>query len=373
MLSRRHFLQFSAGFIASYTLLVHAAVKPSGLFLSAYDDSAGQHCVAGFNTAGEKTFSLVVNQRGHGLAVHPTRADIAVLLARRPGTEATIFNYRTGEKIQILQSTARRHFFGHGCFSNDGQTFFTTENDFEKGVGIIGVYDALTFNRLSEMQTYGIDSHELCLMSDGKTLVIANGGIETRPESGRQKLNLPTMSPSLTYINSQTGELLEKQILAHSTLSIRHLAINGHQVAIALQEEGEDGLPLVALHQSRVTATGFNQQMQASPLDLLPIPDEVLLQMKAYTASAAIATPSQILGITCPRGNFVAFWSLVDKTFLKTIPLIDTAGITFDANTQQFVITAGTGEIIWINAVDLTTQQQVKLEGIHWDNHLLVV
>ncbi|EIJ43604.1 hypothetical protein BegalDRAFT_2769 [Beggiatoa alba B18LD] len=374
---RRHFLQLSAGLLASPVLSAHAKTPANtttnALYLSAHDDKAGQHYIAGFNQNGEKRFSLPVNQRGHGLAIHPTRPDLAVLIARRSGTEATIFNPQTGDKYQVLQCPEKRHFFGHGCFSHDGKTFFTTEHHFDLGTGVIGIYDANTFQRLSEMPTYGIDSHELCLMDDGKTLVIANGGIETHPESGREKLNLDHMSPSLTYIDSQTGELLEKQTLPHPSLSIRHLAINAQQVAIALQEEGEDSLPLVALHQSRVTANGFAKQTDAHPMTFLPIPDEVLLQMKAYTASAVIAPNSQILGITCPRGNFVAFWSLAEKQFLKTLPLTDTAGITLSHDQQQFVVTTGIGEMVWIDALNLVEQQRTQWENIRWDNHLSVV
>ena len=42
--------------------------------------------------------------------------------------------------------------------------------------------------------------HEIRLLPQGDTLVVANGGIETHPDSGRSKLNLPTMRPNLAYI-----------------------------------------------------------------------------------------------------------------------------------------------------------------------------
>ncbi|HBM41824.1 MAG TPA: DUF1513 domain-containing protein, partial [Sulfitobacter sp.] len=59
----------------------------------------------------------------------------------------------------------------------------------------------------------------------GDTLVVANGGIDTHPDSGRAKLNIPTMRPNLTYINDR--RILEQIELPHDMHrnSIRHLAV----------------------------------------------------------------------------------------------------------------------------------------------------
>ena len=44
------------------------------------------------------------------------------------------------------------------------------------------------------------DPHEAILLADGKTLAVANGGIETHIETGREKLNLDFMQPSLALV-----------------------------------------------------------------------------------------------------------------------------------------------------------------------------
>ena len=96
-----------------------------------------------------------------------------------------------------IASVAGRHFFGHGVFSPDGALLYATENDFENAAGMIGIYDArANFERIGEFPTHGVGPHELLLLDDGRTIAIANGGIETHPDFGRAKLNIPTMKPS---------------------------------------------------------------------------------------------------------------------------------------------------------------------------------
>ena len=48
---------------------------------------------------------------------------------------------------------------------------------------------------------------------DGKTLAVANGGLDTVPDAGRANLNADTMEPSLTFVDRGSGELLAKHAL----------------------------------------------------------------------------------------------------------------------------------------------------------------
>ena len=73
--------------------------------------------------------------------------------------------------------------------------------------------------------------------------MVANGGIDTHPESGRTKLNIATMAPNLAYLNA--GEVIEAVTLPQEMHknSIRHLAVdNQGQVAFGMQWQG-DGFP----------------------------------------------------------------------------------------------------------------------------------
>ena len=83
---------------------------------------------------------------------------------------------------------------------------FTTENDYNGKRGVLGIRDSQSLQPVGEYATDGLDPHDVQLLPDGKTLVVANGGIETHPDFGRRKLNLDTMQPSLVYLDSETGK-----------------------------------------------------------------------------------------------------------------------------------------------------------------------
>ena len=124
-----------------------------------------------------------------------------------------------------ISSAEGRHFFGHGVFSPDGALLYATENDFDNAAGMVGVYDATDgFRRIGEFPTHGVGPHELLLMADGRTLAIANGGIETHPDYGRAKLNISTMKPSFVLIDRCDGDLTGSMNwrAGQHQLSIRH-------------------------------------------------------------------------------------------------------------------------------------------------------
>ncbi len=96
---------------------------------------------------------------------------------------------------------------------------------------MIGVRDATGgYKQIGEFPAHGMEPHDIALLSDGRTMVIANGGIRTHPDRGADELNLADMQPSLVYVDVATGDLLEEHRLAPALhqLSIRHLA-DGHR------------------------------------------------------------------------------------------------------------------------------------------------
>ena len=174
--------------------------------------------------------------RGHAAAAHPTKPQ-AVAFVRRPGTFASVINCVTSKIETTLYAPKGRHFYGHGTFSANGDWLFTTENNFEVGRGRSGVWDvSARYTRYGEFDSGGIGPHNIKRLPKTDILVIANGGINTHPETGRTKLNIPTMRPNLSYIHD--GTLIEMAQLPanmHKN-SIRHLAVNAKgDVAIGMQ------------------------------------------------------------------------------------------------------------------------------------------
>lgn len=176
--------------------------------------------------------SLEVPTRAHGLTAE---ADGSILaLARRPG-DWMVRWHPERRKPQWVWAEAGRAFNGHAARSADGRRIFTTETDLDSGNGLIGVWDARGLEKQDEWPTGGIDAHEILV--DGASLLVANGGVPTRPETGRAKRDLHKMDSSLVRLGARDGSMLGQWRLADSRLSLRHLARNGNLIGIAMQAE----------------------------------------------------------------------------------------------------------------------------------------
>lgn len=378
MINRRQFSALlSASLISWPVLAVDSSLNDSSLYISAASDRNDQHYVAGFsyeNGIASIQFKHALPGRAHHVAVNAAM-ELFVVVARRPGRFLLVGDLRTGEIIQRLNVPEDRHLFGHGIFSKDGDYFYTLESDYKNSVGDNGRLVSwkvkrqnklVEFERLQEFSSHGVGPHELLLMPDEKTLVIANGGIRTHPDSGREKLNLESMKPSLVYINRETGELLEQHWLEDEfhQASIRHLDVNAKgKVVLAMQYEGEpfDEVPLLATHQ------------RGEKLQMLAVPLSVQQQMKQYVGSVRFDKGGRYVAASCPRGNMITFWDTDTGEYKDSVRSRDGCGIC--ATENGFVLTAGTGRI---NHYDLKQNELLTLnnadknaEGkVFWDNHL---
>ena len=184
--------------------------------------------------------SVELPERGHDIALRPGTGEW-VAFARRPGRFGVAVPTDRRPPVWFA-AKPDRHFFGHGVFSADGKLLYTTENDYANAQGIIGVRDATDgYRQIGEFPAHGMEPHDVALLSDGRVMVIANGGIQTHPDRGNDELNLPDMKPSLVYVDVTTGDLLEEHVLAPGLhqLSIRHLGLAaGDHVVFGCQYRG---------------------------------------------------------------------------------------------------------------------------------------
>jgi len=356
MTSRRGFL---AGLLAS-SLAPQATWASAGspAFLSAGKDSRGSFLLAGLARNGEILFRHPLPARGHAAAAHPIRPE-AVAFARRPGRFADVIDCRTGAAIVRLKPPAGHHFYGHGTFSSDGSRLFTTENDFENARGVIGVWDTTaSYRRIKSFPSGGIGPHDMLLRRDKPGLVVANGGIETHPDTGRAKLNLPDMRPNLSYL-SFDGALQEQLELPQELHlnSIRHLAICGDgTVGFAMQWQGDLGeqVPTAGLH------------LPGSPARLLAEDDPRVLNMNGYGGSIAFSGDGTQIGVTSPRGGVLQVMDTVGGALLNEHRMSDVCGLA--ASPGGFTASTGTGRLF---AISDTGRHPLHRSELAWDNHLI--
>lgn len=360
-LSRRAAL--AAGLAAFAVRAAHAAGGPGPLWIACRRDPNAGDGVAVLDAHGEVVMEEKLPARGHSFAIHPSR-DEAVVFARRPGRFAVVLAPHAGLAVARFDAPADRHFHGHGFFTADGRLLIATENDWESARGILGIYDAADgYRRVGEIESHGIEPHEALLHPDARTLVVANGGIHTRPDRGRAKLNLPTMRSTLAYLELDGGRLLAERALAPALqrLSLRHLAVGaGGGIAVAMQWEGD--------RDAAVPLLGIDD---GSGLRLLTPPPDVRAAMRQYVGSLAFDPAGEIVAASCPKGNIVTFWRAADGAFLGRTTLADGCGVAPGPATGLIRASSGTGRLLDLdplhaNGSDLPAEAAL----VAWDNHL---
>lgn len=304
MPTRRQWLQ---SMVLLGTAPLHAWARPASAPLLAAAWAVGAEAFVGVlqlpdraDQALEILQSHAVPTRAHGMT---PMADGSVLFAsRRPGD--WLLRLRPDQSAQWHWIEDDRAFNGHVIASHDQRHIYTTETDLADSQGLIGVRDAHTLEKIDEWRTGGMDPHQLLLDADG-SLVVANGGIPTQPETGRRKLRLAHMDSSIARLRpDEQGRIAGQWKLTDPRLSLRHLAWGGpvawnpqrRWLGIALQAEHTD---LEQRRQAPVLALFDGQHLQAPSL-----PEGAIWE--GYGGD--ISSDGSRFAVSCPRADTLSWW-----------------------------------------------------------------
>ena len=361
MIDRRLFLTGTVVMLCAQSRAL-ANVTAPGLqpaFVSACRYVDGRYGVVLLSMEGSVVREIPLSARGHDVAVDAQRGR-AVAFSRRPGQFAVAFSTTShAADPVVIEARASRAFAGHGVFSHDGRLLYATETDEQTNDGLLGIYDAgAGYKRIGEMPTHGIDPHEVIFLDDGQTLAVANGGLEM---SGRVKLNIMSMEPSLVFIDVRSGDLKARHCLPQSLhqLSIRHIACDGSgRVWFGGQWEG--GLleaPELVGHASADT-----------PLRLIETPAPMGSALRGYIGSVAVSPDKEVLAAAAPKAGRVLFVETSSGKVLSEVALADSCGVAGIAQ-HGFAISSGYGDLVQ-KAPFNVEGKRVQLDGIEFDNHM---
>ena len=359
---------------------------------SAYDkDNDNSSNQSGFGVVGidadrQLVWQTTMPERVHDIVIQPAAINKhnnknqpatqrhVVVMGRRPSAHLWVLDTATGQVRFAIKANKNRHFYGHACYSTDGQTLYVTENDTVSLNGKIGIYDATTgYQKIAEFDSHGIGPHELLMHPDTETLIIANGGIKTE-QASREELNLDSMRPSLVYLNRHDGTLLEQVVPEHNQMSVRHLDVHDNgMVMIGIQFQGEKhmNVPLVLTHQ--------RGEKDFTPLLM---PEGQWQRFHQYIASVAVDSMHNLLCVTTPIGGCAAIFNLTTRTLVDTVSLPDCAGASSDSDVKKasshfvnehgsFIVSDGQGQLTRLWSPDLiTTATDIISHKMSFDNHL---
>ncbi|MEN6669352.1 DUF1513 domain-containing protein [Psychrobacter sp. B38] len=367
------------------------------------DNSVNEFGVVGIDADRQIVWQATMPERVHDIVVQPTNIqkeyshnkhspnkyshnndktqsrDI-VVMGRRPSEKFWVLEAASGQVQAAINASDNRHFYGHACYSLDGKWLYVTENDTISLEGKIGLYDAnLGYKKIAEFDSHGIGPHELIMHPDGKTLIIANGGIKTE-QASREELNLDTMRPSLVYLDRYDGTLLEQIIPEHNQMSVRHLALHDNgTVMIGIQFQGDKhiNVPLVLTHQRGERA--FRP---------LTMPNNQWQRFHQYIASVAVDSEHNQLCVTTPIGGCAATFDLNTYALIETVSLPDCAGAavicktSYNNETSGFIVSDGQGQLTTLSVRNMSTTSsnlsndkgRIQVDSLQhsmsFDNHL---
>lgn len=325
---------------------------------------AGRYEAVLLDAAGADRLVVPMPARGHSFAIDAARGR-AVAFGRQPGFFAVAFDLHGRRAPHALAAAPGRHFFGHGVYSADGRLLYATENDYEEGRAVLGVYDASAgggYARIGEFDTGGVGAHEAVMLPDGRTLCVANGGILTHPDYGKLELNLDSMRPSLAYVDARSGKLLDKAELdpALHQLSIRHLAVAGDgAVWFGCQHVGPAAQrpPLVGRHRPGHEPELFRGQAGT------------LRSLDNYIGSVACDAAGTVIATSSPVGGRVVYWDSATGRELGQTALADGCGIA-PAGRGRFLFSSGSGAMLRTRVTGGQTPVLAAAAELAWDNHL---
>jgi uncharacterized protein len=371
LLSRRNFLlsSLSVTALTAGGLLIYTRDKArTGALLSAFEDARGDQYVGGLTLHDDQVFGARVPMRAHGCAVHPSDPQRVLFFARRPGTEAFELDRASLRVRTVFSTQAGRHLAGHGAYSPSGDLIFTPEHDYERARGVVVVRDARNFAVVGEMDTQGIDPHELAWLPDGRSLLVANGGIMTHPRTFRRKLNIASMDPSLCVLDAASGECQAQLRLPDHLLSIRHLAMSSDgTTAVGLQYEGnKPQAPAIAALFRPAKAAPY----ASAEFRLLTAPAKETQRFQGYVASIAISEAHDVIAAACPYGGGVACWSLRTERYLGFITAAETYGLSRLAD-GSLIASQRDGTAYGLDETRLRSHflHVASTQPIRWDDH----
>ncbi len=243
-----------------------------------------------------------------------------------------------------------------------------TEAHEKTGQGRISVWETQSFTLVETFSSHGIGPHEIALMPDNQTLVIANGGLHKKATGNREILNLDSMDSNLVYLDSQNGDLISQHRVKDKTASLRHLdvALDG-TVAVAVQVKRKTAghnrpIPLAMIHSPG--------QKQLTPLHA---PEKLHSKLNDYMGSVCIHSQQGIAAFTSPKGDLALFWDVDSGQFLNQHAFHNVCGLTLDSEKKHFILSNSAGKIRQINILTLEEDRSRRMSfpNIHWDNHML--
>ena len=352
LISRRAFLKFlsCSSAVAFLPQVLISCSKPSfvdqnsniilggGKFVSPNNPEKINYALSVVNLTLKDKRLVPLDFLAHGVIVDPNNY-FRLIMFEKIGPGACEVDLKSMKMVRKITTSDDKYFYGHGAFTIDGKILYCTETYLGNKKGIIAVRDAQTMQYLGEFPTYGDNPHECQLIKRGKVLVVTNAGSTIGGNT----------EPSVTYIDMNNQQLIERVMLTNDRLNTGHIGIakDGSLVVASAPRDGLDKTEL----------GGVSIRPNGEQMETITTPNETVRSMTGEALSVIIHNARNIAAVTHPDGNMVTFWSVSDRRLLKVIRLERPRGVTLTLDEKTFVISYGADtSIMLVDAESLSTK-----------------
>lgn len=279
----------------------------------------------------------------HGIHCRPDNRFLLALFEKK-GPGACIYDLRKQQTQTVIPPLKNRYFYGHGAYTRDSKQLLSTETFLDSLDGVITIRDSNTLKHLGDFPSYGKEPHECKLIDDGATLVVTNGGSTFKGES-----------PSVTYIDIKSQQLLERIELSNERLNTGHMAISdkGDLLIVSAPRAGLD-----KTHLGGVSIRPVGQKIET-----VSEPQDIVKKMYGEALSTCIHNELGIAAVTHPDSNMMTFWSIKNRAFLKSIALHLPRGVALTRDKKYFLVSAGAqASLLHIDVKTLTIISPAVME-----------
>jgi hypothetical protein len=305
----------------------------------------------------------------HLATLFPDQKSILVN-SRKPGASLLKYSLK-GELLAELKPLENQHFEGHAIFSSDEQYLYATASDYQQGKGKLLKLNSHDLSLVEGYDSAGIGPHELVWQSNN-LIAIANTGVLTHPDSGRDILNINNIQSNVVLFNTINTRIEHEWRVPQRGLSARHLdRMDSGDLVIGCQYKKQDKRPSCIAFARKGRELLFADTHN----------EKLHWDMQGYTASIKSIPKTDRAIIANPRGHILTQWQNKNQLnsdvksanqLVKKESIEFNKGLKITRNGKYAWISKGSGELLLLNATtNKLNNNKIKIkENIWWANHL---
>jgi hypothetical protein len=269
----------------------------------------------------------------HGFTVDPARPHVAATFEKK-GPGGALVDLAAGEVLLDLAPRTGCAFYGHGAYADDGAVVFCVETELATRRGVLTVRDARDFRVLEEFETFGQNPHD-CVLLDGSTLLVTNGGAPHGDADGG----------CVTVIDVATRALVERLDIPTDRLNAGHLSA-ASAATFTVSSAPRDGLS------ASESPGGVTFRNGGGALVRARADESVTDRMLGESLSVCVHAPSGLAVVTNPWGDLLTLWNAGEGALIEARTMDFPRGVALTLDGGAFAIAHGRMPSLSLFSVD---------------------